>query len=95
MPTETTQQQKYKICTPNCTQYSAEKGKLPCKKATFAFRPPVGRECTFSLLEGQAELAQTTTKSTEPQIQTPYRGPCFRRLADWWARKNPFYNTPI
>jgi hypothetical protein len=73
MPTQTPQV-RYKICTTNCTQYSAEKGDLPCKKGNFAFVPPLGRECTFSLLEGQLENAQPPERFTAEDDLGPLFG---------------------
>jgi hypothetical protein len=59
-------EKKYKICTSNCTQYSAEKGELPCLKGNFAFVPPLGRECAFSVLEGYMERTQIPADSPGP-----------------------------
>lgn len=57
---------KYKICTTNCLAYK-HPGDYGCEKGNLAFRPPLGKRCTFSLLEGQLEKtpAQSSPKSIE------------------------------
>ena len=64
MPTQTTQEPKYKTCTTNCLAYK-HPGDYGCEKGNFVFRPPLGERCTFSLLEGELELS--LPKSREPE----------------------------
>jgi len=73
MPTQTVQKTKYKICTTNCLAYK-HPGDYGCEKGNFAFQPPLGRACTFGLLEGELERtpeqssASSADKKTEKVI---------------------------
>jgi hypothetical protein len=61
MATQTIQEPKYKTCTTNCQAYK-HSGDYGCEKGNFVFRPPLGKRCTFSLLEGQAEQISLSCK---------------------------------
>jgi len=70
MPTQSTQEPKYKICTTNCRAYK-HSGDYGCEKGNFVFRPPLGKRCTFSLLEGELEKTpeQSQALCTEQPIE--------------------------
>jgi hypothetical protein len=65
MTTQIIQEIKYKACTINCLAYK-HSGDYGCKKGNFVFQPPLGKRCTFGLLEGQME--QSSRRETEPKI---------------------------
>jgi len=66
MPTQTAQRPVYKICTKNCFHYRLYRKEDGCEKGNWAFSPPLGERCTFSLLEGQMEKS-LPFKSTAEQ----------------------------
>ncbi len=52
MPEQT--KPRYKICTTNCLNHGYH-GADTCRKANWSFTSPIGKRCSFSLLEGECE----------------------------------------
>lgn len=67
MPNKTNQPLRYKICTENCNYYGYF-GKNSCEKGNWKFHPPLERTCSFSLLEDEMELAQSSASCTESNL---------------------------